>query len=460
MTHRLQRGVRFVALALGAASLAALIACEMPSSSAKRDDTDVLWNLVPGAGEDGALDEGGGAFYPQLAVFDGRLYNTWYEAVDRVLRIRVAVLQPSGGSPVWRFVDGVAATEAAAAGAGEPGLNRNPSRGARWSRLVVHDGSLYAYWHEDTDAERRTIRVARYNGNDASPVWSYIDGTLSDGLRHPGPDTSAEYATLASFDGSLYAAWRSYEGAPYQIRVSRFDERGAVPSWTPVDHGASGINRESTRDAYYPKLHVHDERLYAAWYERNGTARQLRVAAFSGVDASPRWLLVDGGGTYGLNYGAANGARGPQLLTHAGAMYAVWHERTPSGASQVRVARYNGDDATPAWRFVDGASERGLNRGSGTRAWWARAASLGDRLYVAWSENDAGAYRIRVSAGSDVSTAVPLWERAAPTSGLNRHASSPAEYPHLAAVGDRLYATWSERVDGVFRVFVRVLDRE
>ncbi|MFW5777169.1 MAG: hypothetical protein ACOCZB_07780 [Spirochaetota bacterium] len=171
--------------------------------------------------------------------------------------------------------------------------------------------------------------------------------------------------------------------------------------------------------------------------------------------ASPRWNLVDGGGTRGLNYGATNGARGPQLLTHAGAMYAVWHERTPGGASQVRVARYSGGDATPAWSFVDGSSARGLNRGSGTRAWWGRAASHGDRLYVAWSENDAGAYRIRVSAGSLLSTALPLWERAALASGLNRHPDSPAEYPHLVAMGNRLYATWSERVDGVFRVFVR-----
>ncbi|MFW5715815.1 MAG: hypothetical protein ACOC2Y_00240 [Spirochaetota bacterium] len=401
----------------------------------------VAWELVPGDGPDGALNDGpGGAYYPQLAVFRGRVYNTWYELENGVTRIRVAVLEETDAGSLWRPVDG-----------GTNGLNRDPSRDALWSRLVVHGDTLVAYWHERDGSDRRTIRVAAYGGDDLAPSWTYLDGDESAGLAAPG-SLGSDYASLASYDGSLYAAWRSSNGSAYQIRVAVFTGDLADPEWRLVDGGSHGINRDIAADAYYPKLHVYAGRLYAAWYERNGTARQLRVAVFNGDDVNPAWSLVDRGGARGLNYDTGAGARGPQLLSHGGAMYAVWYEEDATSGGTVRVARYNGDDATPEWGLVDGGGPDGLDRGTGTRAWWARAVSHGSYLVVAWSENDAGPYRIRASA---YDPGAGTWYRLDPPSGLNAGATHAAEYPHLVSDGERLFVSWSERYDRVFRVFVR-----
>lgn len=428
---------------LGAFCLFLTVSCtDSPSQAAVGlgpSPQDLEWAFLDGYSGDGSLNYGsGGGFYPQLAVFGGRLYNSWYERIDGLTRIRVAVWKEE--SENWRFVDG--STSA--------GLNRLNGRNALWSRLVVHNGELYCYWHEETDPDEWTIRVARYNGNDSSPGWSYIDGSEATGLR-AAASTDAEYASLTSYEGKLYAAWRSAEGTAYQIRVSRFSGDFESPSWLSVDLGTSGINFDPSVDAYYPKLHVHDGKLYAAWYERNGDARQLRVAKYNGNDGDPQWHMVDGGGQRGLNFGANRGARGPQLLTHQEALYAIWYEREAPGRQQVRAAAYNGLDATPSWTFIDGSAAGGLNRGTDTDGWWGRATSFGDHLYLAWSENDAEGYKINLSFYDPLDD---TWEALEPAAGFSRVPGSIAEYPHLAASGEAIYLTWGERIDGVSRVFV------
>ncbi len=413
---------------------------ETPGGGQSIQPADLQWQLLPGSSAEGSLNYGsGGAFYAQLAVFDEKLYNTWYERIDGLNRIRVAVWEEGAGS--WLFVDGAAST----------GLNRMDDQNALWSRLVVHNGELYCYWHEETAPEEWTIRAARYDGNDSSPKWSYIDGSEATGLRASG-STAAEYASLTSFAGNLYAAWRSAEGTAYQIRVSRFSGNFENPNWISVDLGTSGINFDPSVDAYYPKLHAHAGRLYAAWYERNGEARQLRVARYNGNDADPQWPMVDGGGQQGLNFSADRGARGPQLLTHSEKLYAVWYEREAPGRQQVRAAEYNGLDASPAWLLIDGATAGGLNRGADTDGWWGRATSFGNHLYLAWAENDAEGYKVTLSAYDPLSGS---WEAVEPATGFNRVPGSVTEYPHLASSAGAIYLTWSERIDGTSKVFVR-----
>lgn len=416
------------------------------------------WSSIPGAGPHGALnDREGGGFYPQLAVFEGRVHATWYEQAGGVTRVRVAAAAETASGSEWRYLD---------AGP-ERGLNRDSSRRAIWSRLVVHDGRLFAYWHEEISEDAFTIRVARYNGDEAAPAWSYVGGPISQSsasdsggaepsMIAPGA-RSSDYASLASFRGGLYAAWRSSNGVAYQIRVARFNEDDSAPRWVLVDHGDAGINRDVSMDAYYPKLHVHADRLYAAWYERNGGARQLRTAVYNGDDGAPSWRLVDGNRGEGLNYASENDARGPQLLTHDGSLYAVWYEQDDANRGAVRVAAYNGDDASPRWRFVDGGTAAGLNRNPSGNAWWARAASSGSLLLVAWAERVAGPYRIHaaVTGGLSAPTTEPGWRSIDPDGGINLSAASTAEYPHAVSDGESFYLAWSERHDGVFRVFVR-----
>jgi hypothetical protein len=81
-----------------------------------------------------------------------------------------------------------------------------------------------------------------------------------------------------------------------------------VSSWAFVDGtGADGINRQAFFYADLPQLTVFEGRLYATWQESNGTALQVRVAVYSGDDASPVWAFVDGNGTNGINKDASQG---------------------------------------------------------------------------------------------------------------------------------------------------------
>jgi hypothetical protein len=436
MTRGGRRLRSLVPFALGAVLLIA--ACEMPSG--QQDQSGAItyaWEMLPGDAGDMSLNYGSGSgFYPQLAVFNGLLYATWYEQIDSVTRIRVAVHEPDG----WRFIDGGASD----------GLNRDHDANAFWSRLLVHDGRLVCYWHEEIAPDVTTIRVAVLSGERLAPAWDYLDGGVETGLR-TSSESSADYASLASYEGRLYAAWRSLEGAAYQIRSRVFSGDYASPAWDVVDPGTFGINADPSRDAYYPKLHAHEGKLYAAWYEREDLARQLRVAVYNGNDAAPAWSMVDGGAG-GLNYNPAHGARGPQLLTHSETLYAVWHEREAPGRRQVRVARMAPDTPDPAWEFIDGSDPGGLNRAEGTDGWWARATSFGSWLLVAWAENDSGPYRIRLEAFNNDSD---TWSRVDPEGGLNVDPEANAEYPHLVADGTVLYLGWSERANGVSRVFVR-----
>ena len=371
-------------------------------------------------------------------MFNGAVHATWYEQIGGLMRIRVAVLQDDE----WLLIDG--GTDA--------GLNRDAAMDAVWSRLIVHDGRLFCYWFESLPDETTTIRVAVFSGDYGAPGWAYVDGTLASGLTAAG---EGDYASLASFGGRLYAAWRSREAVAFQIRVAVFNGDEVVPAWSFVDRGTAGINVDSSADTYYPKLHVHNDQLHAAWYEKGPQARHTRVAVYNGDDAAPSWSMIDGGEAMGLNFNATRDANGPQLLSHDGDLYGIWHERGAPGNQQVRVIRQSGGSGASSWLFADGATAQGLNRGVDTDAWWGRGVSFNSHLLVAWSENDSGPYRIRLSA---YNTDAGEWLPIDSVCGLNRNPNNVAEYPHLVAGGGSFYLAWTERTAGRWLVFVRRAD--
>ena len=167
----------------------------------------------------------------------------------------------------------------------------------------------------------------------------------------------------------------------------------------------------------------------------------------TGRNAAPElaWTMLDGPADDGaLNQSAGSGFYA-QLAELEGKLYNTWYEET-NGVYQIRVAVHD-----TAWRFVDGNGDQGLNRTADTDGWCGRATSFGDYLYVAWSEGGAGSYHVRLST-LDPSSGV--WSAAGPPTGFNRASASVAEYPRLTATSAALYATWTERIDGAFRVLV------
>jgi len=187
------------------------------------------------------------------------------------------------------------------------------------------------------------------------------------------------------------------------------------------------------------------------WYELNGSWRTVRCAVYNGDDEDPAWTLVGGAAPEGLNFDSTKDAHGPQLLVASDTLYATWYERGGDLTSHPRFVRYNGDDTQPAWSFLDGGGPGGLARDPGEDAWWPRAAALGPYVAVAWTEREAGVYRVRASL---YDAAWDRWSAVEPPQGLNYDPTQSAEYAHVAVVEGRVYIAWSERLDGALHVRV------
>jgi hypothetical protein len=403
----------------------------------------VSWQSVDGGGALGINhDTTRDAHYPQLTVFGSDLYVTWYEDTVPSSQIRVARMVDAGQGATWQPIDGGGAT----------GLNRDPTQAAFWSRLVTFNTRLYCYWYEKLINGTTTIRVAVYNGDPQNPIWSYVDGSPASGLRYD-PSGTADYATLESFNGKLYAAWRETDAqSPFQIRVAVYNGNDAAPAWNFVDRGAAGgINFNTGIEAYYPKLSAYNGKLYAMWYELNGISRTIHCAVYNSDDSIPLWNMIGGADANGLNFDPSKDAHGPQMLTVSGSLYGLWYERGADLISHVRVARYNGNDGNPSWSFVDGGTGAGLNRDPNADAWWPRATGLGIQLFAAWTEPVQGVYRIHVSA---LDTGSGTWTPVEGGQGLDSPGAGSAEYPHMTTLGQKIFVAWSERRNGVLQVRV------
>jgi hypothetical protein len=328
---------------------------------------------------------------PQLTAFNSKLYAIWREGNGTANQIRIAVYNGNDASPGWTFIDGD----------GTNGLNKSASNDASTPQLTAFNSKLYAIWQENNGTANQ-IRVVVYNGNDASPNWTFIDGNGTNGTNK---DTLREayFPQLTVFDSKLYATWCENNGTANQIRVAVYNGNDPSPSWTFIDgDGANGINKNASNDALSSQLTVFDSKLYASWYEDNGTANQIRVAVYNGNDSSPSWTFVDKGGYgtyYGINKDASKNAYDPQLTVFDSKLYATWHEYTGSGIAQIRVVVYNGNDASPNWTFIDGNGATGINKDVSQQAFFPQLTVFNSKLYSTWNENNGTASQIRVVVG-------------------------------------------------------------
>lgn len=370
--------------------------------------------LAAETGAPGGLsaDAGARAVHPGLAEAGGGLYAVWEDGG----LIRAAAYSGDDAAPAWSAIDG-------------GGLNRDRARRAEFPSAAGLGGVLFVAWHEH-DGAAWQARVAAYDGS-----WSFADGGGASGLNR-SPRLNALHPRLAAFGGRLYAAWQESDGAARRVRVA---VRGGGGAWSSVDGG--GLFREPGKDALAPRLAVHAGRLYAAWHEDNGSARQARVAVYNGDDAAPAWRLVDGGSTAGLGGDPARHSLFPSLASAGGVLYAAWYQLT-EGPRRVRVAAYNGDDAAPAWTLIDGGS---LNRDPSANALFPRLLSFQSRLYAAWQDWENGAKRVRVAVYNGPG-ASPAWSLAdgGGTQGLALDPGREGSFPVLGLFQDGLHAAWTE----------------
>lgn len=265
------------------------------------------------------------------------------------------------------------------------------------------------------------------------------------------PDEIAEAPQLVVFADRLYAAWRERNAnGKYQVRAALWDESVATPAWRLVDGGAApGLNRDPLEDANQVALATFGGHLYAAWSEDDGFfVGQIRVAVYGGDDAAPAWSFVDGSGVHGLNKNFAETAITPRLFEFAGRLHATWAEYV-GGIAQVRVCRNDGTDIATDWQFVDGDQSIGLNVDATHQARTPAPFVVDDRLHVAWTEQDgSGEAQVRVAAFADATP--PVWTIVDGGAGLNLDQAVSATEPQPLLVGRRLYLGWLE-ADGASR---------
>jgi hypothetical protein len=369
------------------------------------------------------------AFTPFPIVFNSKLYALWIEAAP----VRAALYNGNDLAPSWAAED-------------TGGLNHDNLKAVANPTAAVFNSQLFATWLEKDAVNVYQVRAGVYNGNDALPNWSRIDGDGAEGINAitANQATTTAYPILTSFNSKLYAAWTETDGTN-QIRVAVWN---GVSVFTSVTGSANGINVLPANQAHQPTLAVYNSKLYASWVEGGAGVFYVRVAVYNGNDGAPSWSFVDGGGPTGLNLsGAGVSAENPKFTVFNSKLYLGWDEAAAPFVIHFNV--YNGQDGSPLWTQVDTIAA-GSNFDISKNAQFVDLATFNCKLYGTWQESDgAGVKQIRIAVynGNDAS---PNWSfvDGSGLEGINFDNTVNANIPFIRSYNSKLYDVWQEQDAG------------
>ncbi len=291
------------------------------------------WEFVDGDEPQGGLNTGYNERFPQLAVFDSRLYATWESSCHGIREIQAAVYHEAEST--WKTVTGE----------GFESLNRYSTTATEnilSPQLVVNRDVLYMIWRQTHAGGDQQIRVAEYSGNDDMPSWNFVDGgEARDGINQ---GSEVRPAKMVSFEDSLYAIWTE-SGL---VHVSRYNAHADTPAWTSANqsYSGNGLNWDPEQRAEGPNLTIYRNRLYAIWTEENGSGYQVRMAQYQPTANISTWRFVDNAAPghettehkIGLNQDESMCADSPSLAAVNNHLYAIWQEGTDFNNSTIKVA--------------------------------------------------------------------------------------------------------------------------
>lgn len=273
---------------------------------------------------------------PFIYSFAGNLYATWMESNGSYQQIRVKKFNGT----TWSAAD--------------PGsLNISTSENAENPILTSYNGALYIAWDENN-----LVHVARYGGGTS---WTRIDdngsgGTNGTSMNYVSGNGALEPALIGTTSG-LFAAWLEFDSGSL-LRVKVFNGT----SWSAADPG-TGIQINGP-DQYWENnvatFASINGKVYIGWEDVASNLGTARVKVYAG---GTTWNSVDGSG---LNYQMTSSASTPYLIAFQGMLYASWNENdTTSGVlnhvPQIRMAVYNGNDASPSWSPVGTPGTDGMD---------------------------------------------------------------------------------------------------
>lgn len=289
----------------------------------KRYDGGSAWTSVDlGCVGDGinyaANGSGRSANNPRIAEFGANMMVTWHEANATADQVRVRYYNGA----IWTWADLGGAT----------GINFDTAVIGRNPQPVIFNSSLYCSWYEH-DGGVGQIRIRSYNG-----AWTWDDGGGATGIN-VSTARFASYPKLLVCNSKLYAIWE--EGNISAVQQIRFGVYAGGGVWTSLSPDTNcGINYSCSQNARRPSFTVCWGSLHAAWYEQNSYGfNQIRVVAYNGNDASPNGASISGQSNpeYGLNYNPSMNAAYPVLVEFNNALFVAWYE-SDGAANQLRVA--------------------------------------------------------------------------------------------------------------------------
>lgn len=278
----------------------------------------------------------------------------------------------------------------------------------------------------------RTPKVARQTADGTG--WVELGaGTLKRG------GTLTQRIALAEAGGELYAAWAENDPGRLTPRVSRYD--AATDTWVPAPDGLSDDPNEAD---FGVTMTAHQDRPHVAFIERDEAFAdkfQIKVKRLS-ADGSA-WERV--GGPINASSQAPDqiifgptryDASDPDLLSIGNTLYVAWSE-FDGFRDQVRVARY--DAASTSWKEIGGGAQP-INHPGGGKGEYPSLAAVAGIPYVAWQQS--GQIRVARMKGDGSGFEQVVGGDAPINPGVQ------GQKPSLVAVGDRPWVSFIECPEG------------
>lgn len=386
-----------------------------------------------------ALDGTGAQYYSDssctvpvtsVTMSTGTNTKSFYFIAHSTSTITVAATGLTGASQLETINIGAQPLSGFAYTIGTTGPYSNMQNASWYSTAVLND-TLYFGWFTWGNTQMAPY-VAAYNGNDASPAWTFQNQGNSLVYANESSNSWDQTPIMITYGGYIFAAFPETNGSKYQLRVKRFNGTSATDAWVAADSGS--LNVSSSNDAAYPSFGIVNNTLYITW-EENGL---VHVAVYGG---GTTWTRIDDNGSGGTNGSSMNyntGVTGglPSIYGFNGNLYAAWYE---DSGQQIRVKIFNGT----SWSQGDNGTGIAPNFSWGYYAnRIASFATLNEKLYIGIRDYTAGyAYgtRVLVYAGGTTWNAVG--------STLNYDQNVYTSIPNLFTFQGRLYASFIERQD-------------
>ena len=325
------------------------------------------------------------AVFPELIVFNNKLFAAWHEATDNGWKLRLSVRSSPGK---WQQIS-------------TPLIEEKDARCTIDRVVSLHvfkEHLIIAYIDRQADASAIKVLAMTQDINDKFTFVEWSNDTLND-----NPGVFQWLPNIEIHDDELYLTWIESEFDQSncdeifgQVRVSKLVEVSSDLKWTSVLSAKNNKDHLLFTQSLYPELLTFKGRLYLAWIENNSGVGQARLARQSLGDITD-WQVI-GSAKLGLNLNPGNNANRTTIHETPEGMMMAWEERNGE-ANQVIAALINpdlyDDNQQAGIDYIIGES-KSLNYNAEKNACRPKIVSSNDKTFITFQEQNNGVWQVRV----------------------------------------------------------------